>query len=137
MFEERFCEPKFITPQEREKITKMIKGYLSKRKEVLFAYLYGSFIRKEPFRDIDIALFMKQPLKNYLEIESDLSYELTIITGYKVEVKIINSAPVALQMAVLRECGLLTSRDDDKRTDFIQNVSKRYIEYSYLREMAR
>lgn len=136
MLENRFRKPNSVNLTKREEIIGRIKDCLSLKRGIIFAYLYGSFVRDEPFRDIDVALFIKEPLQDYFSLESDLSYELTTITGYQVEVRIINKAPVALQMAVLREKKLLFSRDDEKRTDFIQDVGKRYIDYSHLREIA-
>lgn len=136
MLENRFRKPNSVNLTKREEIIGRIKDCLSLNRGIIFAYLYGSFVRDEPFRDIDVALFIKEPLQDYFNLESDLSYELTTITGYQVEVRIINKAPVALQMAVLREKKLLFSRDEEKRTDFIQDVGKRYIDYSHLREIA-
>ncbi|MEW5767999.1 MAG: nucleotidyltransferase domain-containing protein [bacterium] len=136
MLEDRFRKPNFLSLAEREKIVEKIKDYLSQKEKIVFASLYGSFVRDEPFRDIDIALLIKEPIQDCLGLESDLSYEMTSVTGYPAEVRIINKAPVALQMAVLRERKLLFSRDEEKRTDFIQDVGKRYIDYSHLREMA-
>jgi hypothetical protein len=120
----------------RRKIIEKITDYLSQKQEVIFAYIYGSFVRdKEAFRDIDIALFVKEPVYKFT-FESDISYELTTIIGYQVEVRVINNAPVYFQMAVLQKGKVIFSQDEDKRTDFIQNVGKRYFDYAHLREIA-
>lgn len=138
MLENRFRTPVFLNPFEKKEVVEEIKDYLFKREgDIIFAYLYGSFIKDEAFRDIDVALFMKEPITDIFNIESDLSYELSTITNFSIEVRIINMAPVALQMAALRANYLLFSKDESIRTDFIQDVGKRYIEYSHLREMAR
>lgn len=70
-----------------------------------------------------------------IELESDLSYELTDKTGYPVEVRIINNASIAFQMAVLRKGRLLISKANNVRTDFIENTSRRYREYSHFRNL--
>lgn len=127
MLENRFRKPGFLDSAGKKEIMDRLKDYLSERKEVVFAYLYGSFMRDEAFRDIDVALFVKGNDRDF-GLEADLSYDLTAVTGYPVEVRIINKAPVALQMATLRGRSLLFSRDEKRRTDFIQDVGKRYIE---------
>ncbi|MEW6095887.1 MAG: nucleotidyltransferase domain-containing protein [bacterium] len=136
MLETRFRKPQSISTEDRRKIIEKIINYLSQRQEIIFAYLYGSFGRDEEFfRDIDIALFVKESILEF-DFESDISYELTIITGQQVEVRVINKAPVSFQMAVLRAGKFIFSQDEEKRTDFIQYVGKRYIDYSHLREIA-
>lgn len=134
MHEKRFFKENKIDEEARERIIKIIKNYLSDKKDVLFAYIHGSFAEGCRFRDIDLALFMKIPEKE-LELESDFSYELTEKTGYPVEVRIINNASVAFQMAVLRKGKLLLNRDDNFRTDFIEDVGRRYWEYSHFRNI--
>ena len=64
-----------------------------------------------------------------------MSAELTSATGFEVEVKVINDAPVAFQMTVLMDGVLLFSRNEVKRTDFIEDVGRRYIEYAHFRNI--
>ncbi len=112
----------------------IIKNFLLKRDDIIFVYLYGSFVEGCFFRDIDVALFMREP-KNELELESDLSYELTERTGYPVDVRIINNAPVSFQMSVLRNDVLLIRNDEALRTDFIEKIGRKYRDYSHLRNI--
>ena len=99
----------------------------------MFAYLHGSFLTEESFRDIDLGLF--SGVAKDLSFESDLSYELSTALGYEIDVRVINDAPVAFQMAALRNGRLLLSRNDDARTDFIENVGRRYREYAHFRNV--
>jgi len=81
-----------------------------------------------------VAIFINQPGQK-LQIESDLAYELTEKTGYPVEVRVINRAPVAFQLAVLRDGRLLLSHSEKIRTDFIEDVGRRYREYTPFRNI--
>jgi len=99
----------------------------------VFAYLHGSFLTEESFRDIDVGLLTGVPKD--LSFESDLSYELSAALGYKVDVRVINHAPVAFQAAALRNGRLLLTRNDDARTDFIENVGRRYRDYAHFRNV--
>lgn len=134
MLEKRFFQENKIDEGLRERIIETIKSHISGKDDVIFAYLHGSFAESGRFRDIDLAIFIRKPGRE-IEIESDFSYELTEKTGYPVEVRIINNASVAFQMAVLRKGRLLLSREDDVRTDFIENVGRRYRVYSHFRSI--
>jgi hypothetical protein len=112
-----------------------IVGRLSRETDILFAYLHGSFAAGEAFRDIDIGVVVGK--EKDLSFESDLSYELSSALGQEVEVRMINDAPVAFQMAVLTGSILLVSNDDAARTDFIENVGRRYREYAHFRNIFR
>ena len=134
MIESRFLKKQHIDTATRERIIKVIKEGLSKNEAVIFAYLHGSFAEGGSFRDIDVATFVGEQGRE-IEIESDLSYELSEKTFYPVDVKVINKAPVAFQMAVLRKGIVLLSRSELVRTDFIEDVSKRYLEYTRFRDI--
>lgn len=134
MLEKRFFKPNTVADEMKEEIIKGIRIYLSNIEHLVFAYLHGSFTEGGNFRDIDVAVYTTGPVRE-LNLESDLSYELTEKTGYPVEVKMINNAPVAFQMAVLQSGRLVFSRDDEGRTDFIESVSNRYREYTHFRNI--
>lgn len=134
----RFTEKRFLYPQELEheakgRLIAQIREYMLPIEDIRFTYVHGSFIKSKKFRDIDIAIFVINKKDFYFE--SDLSAELSSITGFNTEVKIINEAPVAFQMAVLRDGVLLFSRDENQRTDFIEAVGSRYKEYAHFRNI--
>lgn len=101
--------------------------------DVLFAYLHGSFVTSDAFRDIDVGIFTAAP-KGF-SYESDLSYDLSRAHGHEIEVRAVNDAPVAFQMAVILEGKQLFSRNDEVRTDFIEDVGRRYREYAHFRNI--
>lgn len=131
--EKRFLPKRDASSAERERLVKAIADRLSREQDIQFAYLHGSFAAGEAFRDIDIGVFTGK--KKDLSFESDLSYELSTALGQEVEVRVINDAPVAFQMAVLTGSMLLVSNDDAARADFIENVGRRYREYAHFRNI--
>jgi predicted nucleotidyltransferase len=133
--EKRFLPKRGAPPEERERLTQLLKDRLARDPDVLFAYLHGSFAAGEAFRDIDIGVFVGK--KKDLSYESCLSYELSTALGQEVEVRVINDAPVAFQMAVLTGGTLLVSRDDAARVEFIESVGRRYREYAHFRNIFR
>lgn len=134
IIETRFLKKNRIDEETKTQILGILKESIYRIKDIVFAYLHGSFVEGADFRDIDIALFVEESV-NKLEIETTLSYELTEKTGYPVEVKVVNDAPVAFQMAVLRKGVLLLSRSEDIRTNFIEKIGRRYREYVHFRNI--
>lgn len=138
LFMSQFVEKRFLPKQkvnhdEKEQIKEIVKKHLLERPEIAFAYVHGSFETAESFRDIDIAIYTSE--SRDFQYESDLSYELSSATGYDVEVRIINNAEAAFQFAVIESGKLLFSRDEALRTDFIEDVGRRYIEYTHFRNI--
>ncbi len=131
--EKRFLPRHRTAPEERERVCLLIQERLALRPEILFAYLHGSFTKEETFRDIDVGLFLS--IRPGVFYESDLSHDLTRMVGREVEVRVINKAPLAFQMAVVQEGRLLFSRDEQIRTDFIERVSKKYPEFGHFRNL--
>lgn len=134
MREKRFLKQNRVDEGVRERIIENIKSCLSNIKELGFAYLHGSFAEGGNFRDIDVAVYTAVPVSE-LEFESDLSYELSEKTGYPAEVKVINKAPVAFQIAVLRNGKPILSTSEEIRTDFIEETGRRYREYVHFRNI--
>ena len=132
--EKRFTDRHRVDEKTRKGILEQLEDYLSSREEVLFAYLHGSFAEGGKFRDVDVGIYTKEAVKAYT-YESDLSHALSQCTGYPVEIRVINEAPVAFQMAVLRNGKVLVDRDEDLRTDFIEDVGRRYREYVHFRNL--
>jgi predicted nucleotidyltransferase len=133
IIEKRFLPKQELDIGSREALTEKLKAKLFLKEDITFAYLYGSFVKNEPFRDIDVAVYVTGN-KGFI-FESDLSAELTDTIGFDVGVRILNNAPIAFQMVVLREGMPLFSRDEDLRTDFLERVSKRYPEHAHFRNI--
>lgn len=131
--EKRFFPARTVDAVERINLEKTIKDRLSREPDLLFAYIHGSFVTGAVFRDIDVGLYAR--FHKDFSYETELSYELSQSLGQEVEVKVINEAPVAFQMAVLRDGRLLFSVDDVVRTSFIEEVGRRYRIYAHFRNV--
>ena len=131
--EKRFLPRHTAEAEEKDRLLRAIAERLSREKDILFAYLHGSFINSSSFRDIDVGIYTRTRKDFYFV--SELSYELSRSTGHEVEIKLINEAPVAFQMAVLQEGKLVFSADDDVRSAFIEKVGRRYRDYAHFRNI--
>lgn len=131
--EKRFQKPIALSRPERDEIKRVLREFLYSEEDLLFAYIFGSFVKEEPFRDIDIAVYSKDK-KGFL-YQSDLGYRCILLTGYLVEIILLNDAGIGLRMNVLKGGELLFSKDEDLRTDFIERTGKSYIEYAHFRNI--
>ncbi len=67
-----------LSGKEKEEITRKIRKTLEKRSEACFAYLFGSFIRHNSVRDIDVAIWVKRgsdPLEEAIKLSEELGRE--------------------------------------------------------------
>ncbi len=88
-----------LSREEKEKIIELLRGYLLKNEEVIFAYLHGSFTEDRPFRDVDIAVYVKGSVFPFYEEE--LEDELSRLIGLPVDVRTPNSAPVTFRFRAI------------------------------------
>ncbi len=124
----------------KDKILKIIRDILEKDNRVVFAYVYGSFVKEESFRDIDIGVYVRDANENPYVISSEITTELSSIskreglnyTADDFDVRIINDAPFTFLNRVFREGILLKDNDPELRTDIIEYVSRKYRECAGL-----
>jgi predicted nucleotidyltransferase len=128
-------EKKEVSLHEKKKIADNLKAVLLKKDEIIFAYLQGSFLDGFLFNDIDIALYL-DPKKIPPGKESDycelLSIELSGVIGFVADVHIMNHAPVGFQHSVFKHGELLFSKDDELRSDLIEETSLEYMDFYEL-----
>ena len=134
MIESRFSRKNVLDETAKAGVRSALTDALAARPEVGFAYIHGSFVKGREFRDVDVAVHAPE-VRNPLAFESDVSLELSARVGLPVEVRLIHSAPVALQMAAVRDGIVILSRSDDARADFIEDVGRRYRDYAHFRNL--
>jgi len=125
----------------KEEIIQKLKNFLYEEREIIFAYLHGSFLNENEFNDVDIALYLdKKALKkiNPVDLEISLSLRLEKDVKVPVDVKILNDAPLCFRYQATRRY-LLFSRDDSIREDFLVRTWSEYFDFIpvskiYLRE---
>jgi predicted nucleotidyltransferase len=109
---------------------------LAAHAEIDFAYLFGSFADGAQYHDVDVAVFMRpapQPSSTF-DLEMNLSVEFTLALHADVDVHVLNNAPRGFQHAVLQGQPLLV-RDEERLTDFIEEVGTEVMEFAYLAEL--
>jgi len=128
--------------EKKDEVIQQLKGVLSKEKEILFAYLHGSFLSKGKFNDVDIALYLdEKSMKEIEPVDFEISLSLKIEKAIRlpVDVKILNFAP--LSFGYRTSLGyLLFSRNELKREEFLCKTWSEYFDFLplsllYLKEV--
>jgi predicted nucleotidyltransferase len=119
----------------RADLRRQLHAVLESRQEVVFAYLYGSFLDEDlPYHDVDVAVYLDPTWasgRDLFEYEMALSVDLTLALHAPVDVHVLNEAPLGFQHSVLYRGEVLFSRSDEHLTDFIERVGLGYMEFSY------
>jgi len=117
-----------------EKISKVLKRH----KNIIFAYIFGSFARKEARADsdIDIAIFLKNPdvIDKNPMFEIELALEIEKFLNRPVDVRILNNKPLIFTDQVLRYGKILFSRNNKERINFETKMLDLYLDFKYLME---
>ena len=97
--------------------------------------MHGSFIEKDEFHDIDIAIFLKHLPKSKLEYELELETKLIQVIGRIVDVRILNGAPLSFRYHVIKEGLPLIIRDENERAEFQEATLSGYFDFSFFRDI--
>ena len=118
-------------------LAKICKDVLIEYDNIIFAYIFGSFVtgtyRNDS--DIDLAIFINENISfdEYMEIKM----KLTAVCKKEIDLIILNSATTLLKFEIYKNHILLFTRDKNKesgfkvRTLFEYNDMKRYLDLSY------
>ena len=123
----------------REKLITVLKEILEKEKEILFAYLYGSYALNtiHPKSDIDIAVYLiPSNINDYIQKEKELTAALiTKLHNDSVDLRILNTLPFLLKYKVIKEGIPIIIKDEAERVDFETMIMNRFFELKpYLEE---
>ncbi len=104
--------------------------------DVEAAYVFGSFLERRGFRDIDVALLVSEKLSSYnalklaMHIGSELNFGIKI--GHDFDVRVLNNAHPKFQYEVVKTGVAVFSRDEQERFDYEADVISTYLD---LKEM--
>lgn len=114
-----------------ELIAERVRGVLSSFPQVAGAYLYGSILGDcRPDSDIDLALILEAGIKpdgpEGDRLEAEISMQLPPIGGHSFDLFIINPEKPLFAFKPISQGKLIYSRNQDRVTDVIEYVSRRY-----------
>ena len=128
-------EPKIryikLSAKEKGKLLKNLKSRLRSNDEIMFAYVHGSFIEREFFRDIDVALWLKTPHMAF-NYTVDLSSKLEMELGIPIDIQVLNEAPLPFKFHVFTNGKLLYSRNENLRIEKADQSLRNYLDLKQL-----
>lgn len=122
-----------LIKEENARITKRIEEVLAEFQEIEFAYLFGSFLKKDIFNDVDLAFYVSIDFNPYNEMKYSLKVgrliEKKIEPRYEFDTKILNHAPILFQYEIIRTGKVIFSRNETKRIRYEAMVLSNYLDY--------
>ena len=118
-----------LSEGEKKSLIERIESFIKSRKEVLFAYIYGSFFGRGYFKDIDVALYLNTKETPVLDYELDFEVLLQDTFGYPFDVRVLNKCPISFSYRVIREGERIYVTDDDQRATFEESVLSSYLDF--------
>ena len=120
---------------ERDRVTRSLVAVLEAEPDLEFAWLHGSFLTDGAFHDIDVAVHLNATTEVRFRVGLDLAVRLDRDTGFPVDVRMLNDAPVTFLFHVFREGRLLVSRNDERLADLMERTAREYLDMEpFLRQ---
>lgn len=123
----------------KDQIARVVSEYLAARQEIVFAYLFGSVVDSDVFKDVDVGVYVDRRISDGFEYAFNMSGELERLLGYPVDVILLNTAPDHLIHSVSSGT-ILINRDNEARINFLTTSWSRYMDFEpkrrqWLREV--
>ena len=117
-----------------KQIIKSASEYLANRKDIVFAYLFGSYASGRPatISDIDIAIFIdesKEEQINKLQLIHEFSEALNTDS---LDLVILNKAPISLVYRIIENRIILIDRNPLKRHRFESLAMRKHFDFSFF-----
>ena len=120
-----------LTSRQREKRLDTAASELDRHQEILFAFCHGSFLEDRPFRDLDIAVFLRPEqvaeIDFRYEMQLESKIEKALNSPVAADVRLLNTAKLSFQYHALQG-RLLLDRDPEARIAFTRRTLARYLD---------
>jgi len=117
-----------LPAEERERVLGEIRRRLEEEGDVVFAYAHGGFVERRFFRDVDVAVWLRDPSRAfYYAVE--LSARLEAEVKLPVDLQVLNEAPLPFRFHVFTRGRLLFSRDEGLRSRLVDETVREYLDF--------
>jgi len=118
----------YLNDEEKARLIQRLTETLQGRNEIVFAYLYGSFVEGLPFRDIDVGVYISKVKEEESTLYSfDLAQILSKNLQMPIDVRVLNFASVSFLYHVIRG-KLILERDEKTRLPLVERTIGRYLD---------
>ncbi|RLE12476.1 nucleotidyltransferase domain-containing protein [Candidatus Aerophobetes bacterium] len=124
-----------LTEEKKEKL----RDFFQKRKEVILVYIFGSQAKgiASSLSDVDIAVYLDEKLTRHqrFDLRLFLINRVCSLLGFKkIDLVILNDAPLILQYSILKDGVILYSRDEPKRINIEVKIMSKYFDQKYYQD---
>lgn len=124
-----------LSDRDKQDLINTISNICRTKKDIVFAYIFGSFISKDEFKDIDVGVYIYDiETATILKSELELERELEDIIRVPADVRVINNAPISFVYNILKDKVVILDNNIDLRSDFEGIVLKKYFDLQYFRK---
>jgi len=124
-------------PENLQNMLPLVGEYLKSRKDVHFAYLFGSLAKGRPFplSDVDIAVYLSEDT-NVLEKKMEiLGKMIELLETDEIDLILLNTAPLSLRKKILENKRVIVDNDPFLRYEYESLTIREYFDFS-IKEMA-
>lgn len=104
---------------------------LEKYPQIRLGYVFGSYLCREHFRDVDIAVLLDKTEDEALFAAGSVGCQIgeALRFGCDVDLKVLNSAPIEFRYTVVKNGCLFFARDEAERIHFEIRVMDEFLDY--------
>jgi len=120
-------------PSNIEDLIPQAIAYLQSRKDINFAYLFGSFGRGKPLplSDVDIAVYLSRDV-SFSEKKLDILGNLVdILKTDEIDLVVLNKAPLTLKMKILENKKVIVDKVPFLRHRYESLTMREYFDFSF------
>jgi len=107
--------------------------------EIDLAYVFGSFLERDDFHDIDVAIHLckeQSPYQRFKLAQRVAGYlEKGIEPRVSFDVRTLNYAPAYFQYEVISKGIIVLERDRERRVDYEADLISEYLDLKYMYEL--
>jgi uncharacterized protein len=99
--------------------------------QIRLGYVFGSYLCRERFRDVDIAVLLDEDADHQTFGAGAVGCRIgeAMRLGCDVDLKVLNHAPIEFRYAVIRNGSLFFARNEIERIRFEMLVTDQYLDY--------
>ena len=92
-------------------IPKRVRDKIKKDRLILAVALYGSYARKEPYRDIDLAIILNKKISNIEMSRIKMRYSSLMPSNF--DIKVFQQLPIYIRMQVIKDGKIVLCKNFD------------------------
>ena len=120
-------------------IISKLKDILSKKDEIMFAYLFGSLSKgkETELSDVDVAIYINQnklPPSSIFGYKADMISELEKNLDYDIDLVILNDASLLLSFNIIKNGELIFCNSEKEKVNFHFETQRDYLDFKPVLE---